>query len=121
MPTTKQQVATAIAAGRVAYGAAMAIAPRGMLKLQTGDDPTGPFIWLARIFGIRDLVLGAGAFVAPEGEDRNRWVTAGVAADSLDLVSTVLGGKLLGRRSQVLALGVAGGAAAAGAWAISKG
>lgn len=115
----QRRVGDAVAAGRIAYGAAMALAPRRMLRLQTGDEPAGPFVWLARIFGIRDAVLGAGVFLADDEDDRRRWVAAGAVADSLDVVATVTGVRLLGGRSAVAALGVAGGAAAAGWWSLA--
>lgn len=115
----RRRVGAAVAAGRVAYGAAMALAPRRMLRLQTGTEPSGPFVWLARIFGIRDAVLGAGVFLAGGGDDRRRWVAAGAVADSLDVAATVTGVRLVGGRSAVAALGVAGAAAAAGWWSLA--
>jgi len=73
----------------------------------------------AEDLGIRDAVLGAGVFLADDEDDRRRWVAAGAVADSLDVVATVTGVRLLGGRSAVAALGVAGGAAAAGWWSLA--
>jgi hypothetical protein len=45
---------------------------------------------MTRLFGIRDLLLGAGA-LSTTSDERARWLQAGVAADVTDLLAAVAG------------------------------
>ena len=64
-----------------------------------GLDPAGnaQSPYLLRLFGIRDLALGAGTLTA--GDDAQRaWLTAGLACDVADVAAA-----LMGRRAGYLA------------------
>ena len=115
----RRLAATTVAALRVGYGSLMAVAPRRMLRLQTGEDPTGFSVWLARAFGVRDALLGAGVLLAPNEPAERRWVSYGVAADACDCLTAATGAKWLGRRNAVVVTATAAGATAAGAWSLS--
>jgi hypothetical protein len=119
MDDTRRTVTTAVAVVRVGYGSLMALAPRSMLRLQLGGDPSGPIVWLARAFGARDAVLGAGALLAPDDDARRGWVAAGASADAVDMVSALLGARWLGRVRSLVVAATAAGATAAGAWVLS--
>ena len=66
--TSSQSVALGVGIGRVAYGLGMAVAPRLGLALFGVRDMAGPLVFLTRLFGIRDAVLGAGAVIALTNE-----------------------------------------------------
>ena len=53
-------------------------------------NPNLPFV--TRMFGVRDLVLGAGA-LSTSGDERRRWLQATVVADVGDLVAAVIAGR----------------------------
>ena len=81
-------VAKGIAAGRVAFGVACLLAPRAVLG-PSGRTADGPMVYMARLFGVRDIVLGAGTLSALQGNGPNRvqWVRFSAMADTLDLVA----------------------------------
>ncbi|MGK2950000.1 MAG: hypothetical protein ACSLFP_15615 [Acidimicrobiales bacterium] len=120
MELTPPAVLRSIAGGRVAYGLAMALLPRRLLKLQSGEEPSGSFIWLGRVFGIRDAVLGIGALVAPDAEQARAWYVAGAVADTCDLVAAAGGRRHLGGKGALVASLVAASAAGAGWWALTQ-
>jgi hypothetical protein len=76
--------------------------------------PAGAY-W-ARLFGIRDVALGAGLVLAQSGDDRRRWRLLGIASDAADAVA----GELAAREAKAkgasrwLLPGVAAAAAALG-------
>ena len=76
---------------RVLVGVAALAAPGQAFRgagLDPRRNPQLPF--MTRMFGVRDLVLGAGA-LASAGGDRRRWLQATVAADVGDLLAAVAG------------------------------
>jgi hypothetical protein len=78
---------------RVLVGVAAFAAPGQAFKgvgLDARRNPNIPF--MTRMFGVRDLVLGAGA-LSTSGAERRRWLQATVAADVGDLVAAVIGGR----------------------------
>jgi hypothetical protein len=97
-------MAMTFAAGRVAFGAAMLLAPRKVAHGWIGDDVERPPVeLLVRAVGARDLVLGGGALLAlVSGQPAKGWLRAGVAAD---LADTALTGAYLGRLPRPGALG----------------
>jgi hypothetical protein len=106
--------ARGVAAGRVAFGLLMLVAPR-VLTRRSGNrqDPPVPYVWWLRAFGIRDAVLGAGTLMALSDDDdpaAARWVRVGAAADTLDAVTAIVYGRDLDRRGRLgtLALAVPG-------------
>ena len=119
MNDDRRRAATAVAVLRVGYGSLMTVAPRRMLRLQTGEDPAGFSVWLARAFGVRDALLGVGVLLAPDDSARRRWVSYGVAADACDCLAAATGTKWLGRRNAVIVTLSAAGATAAGAWSLT--
>ena len=99
---------------RVLVGIVSFIAP-GRAFIGAGLDPRHnpqlPF--MTRMFGVRDLVLGAGALTT-SGEDRRRWLQATVASDVGDAVAAVAGhraGYMPTRGAVMLTLTAATGAA----------
>lgn len=76
---------------RVAVGVAALAAP-GMAFRGAGLDPrTNPQIpFMTRMFGVRDLVIGAGALTT-DGAERRRWLQAALVADVVDAVAAIAG------------------------------
>jgi hypothetical protein len=111
-------VARGIAVGRVGFGLLLMLFPR-LLTRRTGDrtDPPAPYVWWLRAFGIRDTVLGAGAYLALTEDDDEvaaRWVQMGAVADTLDAATAVAFGRDIGRQSRWITLAIAVPAAALG-------
>jgi hypothetical protein len=110
-----RSLSRSIALGRVAFGAAMLLAPGALLRASADAD--GPLVWMCRAFGIRDIVLGAGALTAPDGEEAH-WIRWGAIADTSDAVAALVWRRELGPAltGVTLALAVP---AAAGGWMAS--
>jgi hypothetical protein len=112
-----RSIARITAAGRVAIGTALLLAPgavaRGWVG-ETGGQPGSRL--LARGLGGRDLVLGLGVIGALDrGDPRAKdWVRASALADVTDAVATALAFRHLPKRSRFGVLLLAGGAAVAG-------
>jgi hypothetical protein len=116
-----RSLARSIAFGRVLFGLAMLLAPRRLLLRGPDTDAPGMLVWMARSFGIRDVVLGAGALVElSDPEPDGRWVTAGAVADSADAVAAVVWRDELGPAGTATTLSIAVPAAAAG-WKAASG
>jgi hypothetical protein len=112
-----RSVARITAAGRVAIGAALLLAPQAVTRAWTG--PTGALPGarlLGRGLGVRDLALGLGVIGALDrGDPRTRdWVRASAVADVGDALATVLAYRHLPKRSRFGVLLLASGAALAG-------
>jgi hypothetical protein len=113
-------LARSIAAGRVLFGLLMLFVPNQVLARASAERP-GPLVWLARAFGIRDVVLGLGALrELADPEPDGRWVTMGAVADSCDAAAAVVWRDELGASgvAATLALAVP---AAAGGWVAASG
>jgi hypothetical protein len=107
-------LARSVAAGRIAFGALMLVAPDRLLARAAPERP-GPLVWMARAFGIRDIVLGVGAIrslAAPEPDPS--WVRMGAVADTADAVAALVWRSELGAAGTVSTLALAVPAAAAG-------
>lgn len=81
--------ARAIAAGRIGFGAACLLAPR-LVFGRIAREADGSLVWMLRAFGIRDVVLGAGAVHSlrtSSGPDP--WVTMGAVADTADAITAL--------------------------------
>lgn len=104
---------------RLLVGGASYLAP-GLSARISGFDPDGnpQAKYWARLFGVRDVVLGLGALQA-EGEARERIVKLTAACDAVDVASALAGrrGGYLSPAATALAggLAVAAGAVAAAA------
>jgi hypothetical protein len=111
----ERAVARSIAFGRIIFGALMLFVPETVLA-RASDVRPGPLVWLARAFGIRDVVLGVGAVIELTEEDpTGQWVALGAAADTCDAVAAAVWRDELGPLgvASTLALAVP---AAAGGW-----
>jgi len=106
----------ALAVGRIAYGAALAVAPRRAAGAWLGAHADDPGAQVAlRGLGVRDLALGAGGLIALRERGRRDaavWMVAQAAADATDLVSTLLARRHLTGRAVRAAVAIAGAAAA---------
>lgn len=109
-------IARSVALGRVVFGLMMLLIPHTVLA-RASDERPGPLVWLARAFGIRDVVLGVGAIMElTEEEPDGRWVAYGAAADTCDAVAAVVWRDELGTAGAAATLALAVPAAAGGWW-----
>jgi hypothetical protein len=111
--------ARALATGRIAVGLGLFIAPKRLSRMWLGREADGQFVTaVVRGLGARDVAIGVGTIVALSGdeptEDVERWVEAGIVGDLGDAVGTLLTGRR--DRDRMVILGIAGGAALAGAF-----
>ena len=96
----------------------MLFIPNTVLKRASEDRP-GPLVWLARAFGIRDVVLGAGALRSLSSPEPDAsWVRMGAVADTSDAVAALIWHKELGASGAAATLALAV-PAAAGGWVAS--
>jgi hypothetical protein len=109
-------IARGVAWGRVVFGLLMIFAPTRVLsRLAKGAELDGPLLWMCRAFGIRDLVLGAGAVIEmSDPEPDGRWVTAGAVSDTCDIAAAVVWRDELGAAGVASTLALAVPAAALG-------
>jgi hypothetical protein len=115
-----RSVARSIALGRILFGLVMVLLPHRVLA-RAADIRPGPLVWMARAFGIRDVVLGVGAVLElTEEEPDGRWVTMGAVADSCDAVAAVVWREELGPAGVASTLGLAVPAAAGGWWSATS-
>jgi hypothetical protein len=104
--------------GRIAVGAALAVAPERSGRAWIGEVGRRPgAAVLATGLGARDLAIGVGiASALRRGHGANPWLRAGVLADTADLVATVRARHDLSAPA-VAGVGLlAGGSAALGLW-----
>ena len=88
----KEKAAAAIAAGRVVVGAAAYLAPNlsgRLFGLDPDNNPQASYI--GRLFGARDVALGAGVLRSPK-KQKDAWVAAGMACDVADVGAGALAG-----------------------------
>ena len=121
MGQTEVNVAKAIAAGRVLYGVGCMVAPRKLMG-PAAARAEGPMVWMGRTFGVRDLVLGGGTWLAlgDGGPAAVRWVEVSAVADALDLVNSVVFAKELDKAGRMGVLALALPATLGGIWAARK-
>jgi hypothetical protein len=113
---------TQLAALRLAIGAGAWAAPDTtgkMFGLDPAGNPQGNY--LARLFGVRDIALGAGALVS-NGESKALWLRLGVACDAADAAAAVLARRrgVIPAWATVLLAGTAVSAAALGVLALRE-
>ena len=112
----------AIAIGRVVVGASSYLAPNLTGRL-FGLDPDGnpQASYPARLFGARDVVLGAGVLRSPK-KQKVQWATAGVACDVADIGAGVMAGVRgqLPPAAAAMVSATAAGFAIAGAWLLQQ-
>ncbi len=121
MAATEELVAKAIAAGRILYGAACMVAPRTVMG-PAAARAEGQMVWMGRAFGVRDVVLGTGTFLALSQDTQAavRWVEVSAAADALDVANAAVFHKELDRAGIAGVLALAVPATLGGAWAARK-
>ena len=111
-------LATSLARGRIAIGAAALAAPGLAGRVMLGRDGSRPGVEaLMRMIGGRDLVLGLGVMIALDrGAPVRGWLEACAVADTVDLVACTLARDEIPSASYVTTVALAGGAALAGLW-----
>jgi len=116
--TDKEKAVTAIAAGRVGIGAAAYLAPNLSGRL-FGLDPDGnpQASYLGRLFGARDVALGAGALRSPR-KQKDAWVACDVADVAAGALAGVRG--TLPPASAAMVTGTAAFFAIASAWLLQQ-
>jgi hypothetical protein len=116
---TARKLAVGTAAGRIGFGLAMLALPVLTLRLFGIKQVPGPLLWLARVFGIRDLVLGAGTLAALRRNDGSaaHWVGFAAMADGADALLAVVKPTELGRARSYIGAAFALSAAIPGALA----
>jgi hypothetical protein len=109
----REKAVDAIAIGRIAVGAGTWLTPNLSGRL-FGLDPDGnpQLPYVGRLFGARDVVLGAGVLRSTK-KQKDAWLTAGLACD----VADVAAGALAGARGQLPPAAAAMVTATAGAFA----
>ena len=102
-----------VAAGRVAVGVGMLVRPDLLPKVLGVDSGTAERMgWLGRMFGAREVALGAG-LLAAQGTDAERgWVLGGALSDAADALAFA-GAARRGVVRPLLGWGCAGTASAA--------
>jgi hypothetical protein len=116
--TTVRRLQQALGVGRIVAGGGPWLAPelawrQSGVSEQTAADPEAQL--LGRLFGSRDVVLGAALLAARTPESTRRILRAGLVVDALDLAAALMA------RPRMSAKGfasMAGGAAAAIAVAV---
>lgn len=112
-------LARSIAVGRILFGALLLFVPNTVLARASAERP-GPLVWMSRAFGIRDIVLGAGALRSLSApEPAADWVRMGAIADTSDAVAALVWRKELGASGTLATLALAV-PAAAGGWTAAK-
>jgi hypothetical protein len=108
-----RQAAVAVAALRIAYGAALAVAPARTTRSWLGPDGARPAAGVAlRALGAREIVLHAGAVAAAlSGAPVRPWLLASMGGDCSDVLATFGAGAHLPGGAPAKTLAVAGGSA----------
>jgi hypothetical protein len=113
--------ATTLSVGRIGLGAVSWAAPRLALKAMMLGSTDAQSVFLVRLFGARDMALGAVTLLAAP-EARPALLTIGVAVDLSDAAAAGLAaraGALRGLPATVIA-GTAGGAVVTGLVALRQ-
>ncbi len=110
-----RRAASVLAAGRVALGAAILVAPESVTSRWLGDHARHPAVrYLARSLGARDLVLGMLALQTLDDPVLGARVQVACAmADSVDALATVAARSDLPAGGAIGTVAVAGAAAGA--------
>jgi hypothetical protein len=86
------------------------VAPEPFLRVSGGPEPSGASVLLLRTIGIRDLVLGWGTVRSARRGSRSElrgWTEAGLASDSIDVVTSLASVRSIGTTQAVAAAGAA--------------
>jgi hypothetical protein len=112
-------LAAALAAGRLAIGAGLMLVPGRTLEALGFDGPSETTVAVARLAGVRDVVLGVVEALAIGDRDRlRRSSLACAAADAGDVAvfASALTGESAVRRAGMRGAAAAAPAALAGLW-----
>ncbi|WP_110205583.1 DUF4267 domain-containing protein [Nocardioides daejeonensis] len=107
---------TGLAVGRILIGMLALLAPRSAARLfQLRADEQPQVTYMNRMFGSREITLGAVTLLAPP-ETRRSMVLIGVAVDAADAAAGVLAGRegVVSKRASLMLTLPALGAVAAG-------
>jgi hypothetical protein len=91
---------------RLAVGVGMIAAPAPVIRLGSGETPSGDMVLMTRTVGVRDLALGMGTVMScrpPSAVDARRWVALGLCSDLLDFVVGATSARSVGRRGALIA------------------
>lgn len=112
-------VPTVLAAGRIAFGAGLLLAPRTLASPWIGRHARDPLTTvMIRGFGARDLALGVGGLLCLRRPDVGRvrwWYGAQALSDGVDGLATLAAGSVMDPRRRALIGAVACGSALVGA------
>jgi phage tail tape-measure protein len=90
----------AVALARAGFGAVLTLRTAPVLRAMVrNEEPTGSLFLFARTLGIRDLVLGAGTFIASFDDgpaDLRRWVRTCLASDAADAIAGATAARHIG-------------------------
>ena len=117
-----RDVARVLAAGRIAIGGGLLVAPRLSLGMWIGrpaaDGAAAP---VARALGAREVLLGAMALHTLERPQvAVRWLRSLAACDAVDLAATLAAGRSLPLHGRVLIVGMASAGATGQLWAAAQ-
>ncbi|HEV2776782.1 MAG TPA: hypothetical protein VGV90_14405 [Solirubrobacteraceae bacterium] len=117
-----RDVARALAAGRVAIGAGLLVAPRLSLGVWIGREAAaGAVAAPARALGIREVVLGGLALhVVDRPAVAARMLRTLALCDAVDLLATLAARRSLPPQGRALVIAMAGAAAAGQLWAAAQ-
>lgn len=117
-----RRAASVLAAGRVALGAAVLVAPESVTARWLGSHARHPAVrYLARSLGVRDLALGILALQTLDDPELGPRVQVACAmADSVDALATVAVRSDLPAAGAIGTIAVAGAAAGAGFYLAQK-
>lgn len=104
-----------LSVARIAIGTGMLLAPEPSLKLGLLDSTAAQSPYLARMFGSREIAIGALTLLAAP-EHRTTLIKVGIAIDVADAVAGVLGirSKAFSTPAGALLTGAAAGAVVSG-------
>jgi hypothetical protein len=110
----RRKATLAVAGLRIAYGAALALAPARTTRAWLGSGGAAPGGAVAvRALGAREVVLHGGAVAAAlSGDPVAPWLVGSIAGDASDIAATFAGGNGLPDGAPVKTLAVAGASAA---------
>ena len=88
----REKAINAVAISRIVVGASAWLAPNLSGRLFGLDPERNPQAsYVGRLFGARDVVLGAGALRAPRRQ-KEKWLKAGLACDVADTAAGMMAG-----------------------------
>jgi hypothetical protein len=121
-PAQQMDVIDSLSYGRIGLGLSLLLAPALTGRTYLGREASRPIVrFVLRMFGIRDLVVGALQLAAKGDKEASRKViVAGIACDSVDALAAYAAKDALPRWGRRLVLVAASSAVAAGGVALSQ-